>query len=135
MTPSCSGAPACSRARWRRGGREMSDPPDRTARGAPKHVYLSAAARAAVHAWADREGVSFSAALETLARLGNRVNGHGPRANRKTRLRPSSWLPGPVSGAAATRRPGDRRSAGLYQAVAPAQPAAHRPLHVGPGAV
>jgi hypothetical protein len=41
-----------------------------TARGAPKHVYLSDAARAAVQAWADREGVSFSAALETLARLG-----------------------------------------------------------------
>jgi hypothetical protein len=39
------------------------------ARGAAKHVYLSQEARAGVQAWADREGVSFSAALDTLARL------------------------------------------------------------------
>jgi hypothetical protein len=44
--------------------------PAPTPRGAPKHVYLSEAARAGVQAWADREGVSFSAALDTLARLG-----------------------------------------------------------------
>jgi hypothetical protein len=36
----------------------------------PKHVCLTDATRAAVQAWADREGVTFSAALETLARLG-----------------------------------------------------------------
>jgi hypothetical protein len=38
-------------------------------RGAPKHVYLSDQVRTGVQAWADREGVSFSAALGTLARL------------------------------------------------------------------
>ncbi len=36
----------------------------------PKHVSLTDDGRAAVQAWADREGVSFSAAIETLARLG-----------------------------------------------------------------
>jgi hypothetical protein len=48
-----------------------TDPTDRpaSARGAAKHVYLSDQARAGVQAWADREGVSFSAALDTLARL------------------------------------------------------------------
>jgi hypothetical protein len=53
----------------------MPEQPDRTgrpvpARGAAKHIYLSDEGRAAVQAWADREGVSFSAAIETLARLG-----------------------------------------------------------------
>ena len=56
----------------------MPEPPTRIespdhptpARGAAKHVYLSEEGRAAVQAWADREGVSFSAAIETLARLG-----------------------------------------------------------------
>jgi hypothetical protein len=48
-----------------------TDPPaaPAPARGAAKHVYLSEEARAGVQAWADREGVSFSAALDTLARL------------------------------------------------------------------
>jgi hypothetical protein len=38
----------------------------------PKHVSLTDQGRAAVQAWADREGVSFSAAIETLARVGLR---------------------------------------------------------------
>jgi hypothetical protein len=36
----------------------------------PKHVSLTDEGRAAVQEWADREGVTFSAAIETLARLG-----------------------------------------------------------------
>ena len=55
----------------------MPEQPDRTdrpvpARGGAKHIYLSDEGRAAVQAWADGEGVSFSAAIETLARLGLR---------------------------------------------------------------
>jgi hypothetical protein len=51
---------------------EPQRPTDRPApaRGAAKHVYLSDEGRAAIQAWADREGVTFSAAIETLARLG-----------------------------------------------------------------
>jgi hypothetical protein len=51
---------------------EHPEPPSPApaARGAAKHVYLSEEARAGVQAWAEREGVSFSAALDTLARLG-----------------------------------------------------------------
>jgi hypothetical protein len=47
----------------------MPEHPNHTATRA-KHVCLTDDARAAVQAWADREGVSFSAAIETLARLG-----------------------------------------------------------------
>jgi hypothetical protein len=47
----------------------MPEHPNHTATR-PKHVCLTDEARAAVQAWADREGVSFSAAIETLARLG-----------------------------------------------------------------
>jgi hypothetical protein len=49
---------------------EQPNRPTPAARGAAKHVYLSEEARAGVQAWAAREGVSFSAALETLVRLG-----------------------------------------------------------------
>ena len=38
----------------------------------PKRVYLTPEARAAIQAWADHEGVTFSAGIETLARLGLR---------------------------------------------------------------
>jgi hypothetical protein len=48
---------------------EQPNRPAPTARGAAKHVYLSDEARAGVQTWADREGVSFSAAVDTLARL------------------------------------------------------------------
>ncbi len=37
---------------------------------ARKHVRLTHEGQAAVQAWADRRGISFSAALESLARLG-----------------------------------------------------------------
>jgi hypothetical protein len=37
---------------------------------APKYIWLTDAGRQAIQAWADRQGVSFSAAIETLARLG-----------------------------------------------------------------
>jgi hypothetical protein len=47
----------------------MPEHPNHTATRA-KHVCLTDDGRAAVQAWADREGVSFSAAIETLARLG-----------------------------------------------------------------
>jgi hypothetical protein len=47
----------------------MPEHPNHTATRA-KHVYLTEDARAAVQGWADREGVTFSAAIETLARLG-----------------------------------------------------------------
>ena len=47
----------------------MPEHPNHTATRA-KHVCLTDDARAAVQAWADREGVSVSAAIETLARLG-----------------------------------------------------------------
>ena len=47
----------------------MPEHPNHTVTRA-KHVCLTDDARAAVQAWADREGVSFSAAIETLARLG-----------------------------------------------------------------
>jgi hypothetical protein len=40
------------------------------ARTEPKRVYLTPEARAAVQAWADSQGVTFSAGIETLARLG-----------------------------------------------------------------
>ena len=39
-------------------------------RTAPKRVWLSDEGRAAVQAWADEHGVSFSAAIESLARIG-----------------------------------------------------------------
>ncbi|HEX2033438.1 MAG TPA: hypothetical protein VHS99_04570 [Chloroflexota bacterium] len=41
-------------------------------RTARKQVCLTAEGRALIQEWADREGVSFSAAIETLARLGLR---------------------------------------------------------------
>ena len=47
----------------------MPEHPNHTATRA-KHVCLTDVARAAVQAWADREAVTFSAAIETLARLG-----------------------------------------------------------------
>jgi len=47
----------------------MPEHPNYTATRA-KHVYLTDAGRTAVQAWADREAVTFSAAIETLARLG-----------------------------------------------------------------
>jgi hypothetical protein len=47
----------------------MPEHPNHT-RTRAKHVCLTDDARAAVQAWADREAVSFSAAIETLARLG-----------------------------------------------------------------
>jgi hypothetical protein len=47
----------------------MPEHPNHTATRA-KHVYLTDDGRAAVQAWADREEVTFSAAIETLARLG-----------------------------------------------------------------
>ncbi len=37
---------------------------------APKYIWLTDGGRQAIQAWADRQGVSFSAAIETLARLG-----------------------------------------------------------------
>src|SRR5262245_36624614 len=39
-------------------------------RTAPKRVWLTEATRASVQAWADEHRISFSAALETLARVG-----------------------------------------------------------------
>lgn len=47
---------------------EMRTP--RRANTAPKRIWLTDATRQAVQTWADQNGVSFSAALETLARLG-----------------------------------------------------------------
>src|ERR687894_654622 len=47
----------------------MPEHPNHTATRA-KHVCLTDDARAAVQAWADQEGISFSAAIETLARVG-----------------------------------------------------------------
>jgi hypothetical protein len=47
----------------------MPEHPNHT-RTEPKRVYLTPEARALVQQWADREGVTFSAGIETLARLG-----------------------------------------------------------------
>jgi hypothetical protein len=47
----------------------MPEHPNHT-RTEPKRVYLTPEARALVQQWADREGVNFSAGIETLARLG-----------------------------------------------------------------
>jgi hypothetical protein len=49
----------------------MPEHPNHT-RTEPKRVYLTPEARGLVQEWADREGVTFSAAIETLARLGLR---------------------------------------------------------------
>ena len=47
----------------------MPEHPNHT-RTEPKRVYLTPEARAAVQAWAAAQGVTFSAGIETLARLG-----------------------------------------------------------------
>ena len=47
----------------------MPEHPNHT-RTEPKRVYLTPEARALIQQWADREGVNFSAGIETLARLG-----------------------------------------------------------------
>ena len=72
----------------------------------PKHVFLTAEARVAIQEWADREGVSFSAAIETLARLGL---GQNPR---------DAWGPALTSKVITAVRAEFGRISGLFAAVA-----------------
>jgi hypothetical protein len=63
---------ARSPARWagQAGARREEGKTSRRTNTAPKRIWLTDETREAVQSWADRNGVSFSAALETLARLG-----------------------------------------------------------------
>lgn len=49
---------------------ETERPIARRQHTAPKRVWMTHETRGAVQAWADENGVSFSSALETLARIG-----------------------------------------------------------------
>lgn len=62
MPPTARAGPA--------GDRYEEETTSRRTNTAPKRIWLTDETRQAVQQWADQNGVSFSAALETLARLG-----------------------------------------------------------------
>jgi len=72
----------------------------------PKHVYLTDEGGAAIQAWADGEGVTFSAAIETLARLSL---GHDSR---------DAWAPALAAKVTGAVRADLRRYGALLAAVA-----------------
>jgi hypothetical protein len=63
-----------------------------------KHVRLTPEARTTIQRWADREGLSFSAALEALAQ----------RALRRTPPGAALWIPAAPPAALARRQRRDR---------------------------
>src|SRR5215218_9270646 len=99
MAPPWAGGWSLSDACWHPGGHWMP----RHASTAPterKQVHLTPDARTTIQAWADREGLTFSAAIEALARRGLRRAPAGTTATPA----PASGTVGTSSGAASPER-------------------------------